>query len=114
MSTAQVTVATPVPKSTLIIASTIGLLISLALLYVFYRVMAAIWRLKKTGQELTKLDVTQLRSLAGSDEDAAALKEGSDNFWINLSLIGLVIAYGLGSVLGAVGSVAQLYQAVMS
>lgn len=113
MSTAQV-VVTPVPKSTIIIASTIGLLISLALLYIFYRVMVALWRLKKAGQEMSKLDATQLRSIVGNDEDTKAIKDGSDNFWINLTLIGLVIAYGLGSVLGAVGSIAQLYQAIVA
>ena len=102
----------PVSKSTMIIAAALALLISLAILFVFVMVLKALMRLKRAGQSMSSLDLAQLKTMMGNDIDAQAIKENADSLWINLTLIGLVVAYGIGSVLGAASSVYTLYNAL--
>lgn len=110
---APTTATVEVSKSTMIILSAIGLLIALVILAIFFRVVGALMRMKKATASMGNLDMTQLKTMMGGDEkDAQAIKDGDDNLWINLTLIGIVLAYGIGSILGAFGSVSQLYRAI--
>ncbi len=103
----------PVSKSTMIIAATIGLLITGLILFIFYRVMQTLLRLRKASMGLTNMDVNTLKTLVGGDDKAAmAIKNGDDMLWLNLTLVGLTLAYGIGSVLGFVGSAVGLVRAI--
>ena len=102
-------------KSTLIFAAFIGLLITTLILYIFYRVMQTLLRLRKASNSLGKLDVDSLKKILGDDQDAVtAMSTGSDMLWLNLTLVGIVLVYGVGSVLGFVGSAVGLVRTIIN
>lgn len=110
--TDQTVVVVPQSQMSIVIAASLGLIVSLVILYVFYRVMQSLLRLRKVTASLKGLDKAQLMAMVGDAEAAEALKEGSDSLWINLTVVGIFIVYGVGAVLGAGASVVTLYKAV--
>ena len=117
MSSASVTPATAatveVSKSTIIVAAAIGLLITSVILFVFYRVMQTLLRLRKASNCLAIMDLETIKKVVGGDETAAkAISTGDNMLWLNLTLVGIVLAYGIGSVLGFVGSAVGLVRAI--
>lgn len=118
----QTVVATPATsttivdaKSTLIIAATIGLLITSLILFIFYRVMQTLFRLKKASTGLSTMDMESIKKVVGGDAAAAeAISTGDDMLWLNLTLVGIVLAYGIGSVVGFIGSAVGLVRAIIN
>ena len=109
------TVTVEVSKSTMIIAATIGLLITSVILFIFYRVMQTLLRLKKASTGLSTMDLESVKKVVGGDTEAAtAISTGDDMLWLNLTLVGIVLAYGIGSVLGFIGSAVGLVRAIIN
>lgn len=114
-ATSTTIVDMPISKSTLIIAATIGLLITSLILFIFYRVMQTLFRLKKASTGLSNMDMESIKKVVGGDAAAAeAISTGDDMLWLNLTLVGIVLAYGIGSVVGFIGSAVGLVRAIIN
>jgi len=93
------------PSTGLLIVSAI---IAVAILVLFVRVIMSVWRARKIDNALR---------LAGKDKvgvivtDAALLKqffESNESTWLMIAIVGLVLAYGFGSLGGAVTAILSL------
>ena len=91
-----------------VLAAIIGVLFSTLLVYVFWRVVQVLLRYRALRKNLRKLSQDELIRIAGSEANANGIRSNANDMWLNLALLGIGAAYGIGALVGFVGSLATL------
>lgn len=91
-----------------VLAAIIGVLFSTLLVYVFWRVVQVLLRYRALRKNLRKLSQDELIRIAGSEANANGIRSNVNDMWLNLALLGIGAAYGIGALVGFVGSLATL------